>query len=109
MRLKRKCKRVFFKRHSTVIKHYSRDIVLIYRLSAEKAPDFENDIGDGMIYSISVTKIDNGGARETAKDIFDVSRSLSEAKRILRLISCGSVFPSEAEEIIGDIISIMPV
>ena len=90
----------------TVIKHYGGDILLIYRMMTEKASREEADIGDGIIYSISVTKISFKGEKREIAVIHDISRRAIDAKRIFDMTSRGLVTPSSAAEIISDIIGI---
>ncbi|MBR4071897.1 MAG: hypothetical protein IKK26_05025 [Clostridia bacterium] len=85
------------------IKHLTGDIILLYRLTEERL-FYYNGIY-GTVYSISVTKIDNGGRRREVSRVYDVSRCESEALRIFRLISRGRVTPCCLHEMVEELIS----
>ena len=75
------------------------DTILLYRLFTE------GHRGSG-VYSLSVTKIENGGERREVCTIRDIARDPYDAAKIFYLVSRGLVTPATAHEIVSDIISV---
>jgi len=86
------------------MKHMARDVFLLYRLFEEPACSAEISIGDGRVYSLSVTKISEGGRGRTIRYIHDIARTRTEADHIFSVLSRACVPPETAEEITGDLI-----
>lgn len=84
------------------IKRVGGDIILLYRLTKEPACDSLSRFQ----YSLTVTKVDNGGKRREVRRIADISRSKNEAERLFDLVSRACVMPGTAEEVISELISI---
>lgn len=82
-----------------------RDVLLLYRLYRETSPSCEKDVGDGNIYSLCVTMVQERGSLITEEDVRDIARSMADADKIYRLVSRGLVTPETVSEIVGDIIS----
>lgn len=79
------------------------DIILRYMLIC--TPDFKvfgaEESGD--VFSALILMCDDGVVCES-KFIFDITRSESEARRIMSLLSEAGVTPATADDIIGDIL-----
>ncbi|MBE6588175.1 MAG: hypothetical protein E7647_07170 [Ruminococcaceae bacterium] len=88
------------------VKHPAADMILIYRLTEKKAEGEEMSIGDGVVLSLTVTKIYCKGEKREVCHLPDVSRRLDEAERIFETVSRALVTPCNALEIVGDIIGI---
>ncbi len=88
------------------VRCYGKDIILIYRLTFVNAADDEKNIGDGKVFSLTVTKICCGGERREVTHLHDISRRADDALRIFELVSRGLVTPCSAAEIVADIIGI---
>lgn len=82
------------------------DTVLIYRLTVQPAPVEERGFGDGKVFSLSITQISGGGRKKLIKSFFDISRTQKEGIRIFKAVSHCRLMPSNADEIISDIIGI---
>lgn len=84
------------------IKRAGGDIILLYRLTKEYAEDALTRFQ----YTLTVTKVDNGGSRREVKRLPDISRSRTEAERLFDIISRACVMPGTADEVVSDLISI---
>lgn len=86
------------------VKHMSRDTILLYRLFEEPAQDQEKSIGDGTVFSLSVTKVYSMGAEKDVVHLRDISRRRADAVKIFKTVSRACVTPTVAEEIVSDLI-----
>lgn len=84
------------------IRRAGGDIILLYRLTKE----FAEDTLTRFQYTLTVTKVDNGGTRREVRRLPDISRSRNEAERLFNLISRACVMPSNADEVVSELISI---
>lgn len=84
------------------IRRAGGDIILLYRLTKELAEDALTKFQ----YTLTVTKVDNGGSRREVRRLPDITRSRTEAERIFDIVSRACVMPSTADEVICDLISI---
>ncbi len=86
----------------TSIKRAAGDIILLYRLTQESLQNEHASPKEQSQYSLTVTKVDCGGARREVRHLPDLTRNRTEAEQIYELISRGLVTPCTLDEIIDD-------
>jgi len=86
------------------LKHSINDIILVYRLVSERRVSVSQGIKAEEIYSMSITKISDGGKAREVKYLRDITRNEEVAKQLFKKVSRGCVTPCTAEEIVADLI-----
>lgn len=80
--------------------------VVVYCLLCRPACPSERHVGEGRVFSVKVTLLRVRGKSES-RLCFDVARSRPEGVRIFNVLKSNTVLPSNADEIVSDLIGVI--